>query len=138
MYKNLEALLPRFAEYFHNKFGQEKGQETIMNLGITDMKYFPSKNILWVETSRPGYFIGRKGEQINELEKFLTTEILLEEAKSTITDRILFRFAQFSPDYLDEDKTYSDFHLSCPEDDMELPEDDEGYNPLYDPNDYPI
>lgn len=111
MYKNLEELLPRFAEYFHNKFGEEKSYETIMSLGITDMKYFPTKNILWIETSRPGFIIGKRGEQINELEKFLTTEILLEEAKSTITDKIMIHLGSFSSwadvlDYPDDDMDY--------------------------------
>lgn len=100
MYKNLDEVIVSIAEYFHNKFGQEKGGETIMNLGITDMKYFPTKNILWIESSRPGYFIGKNYKQINDLQKFLNTEIILQEAKPTITDRILIRFVQLDPYYL--------------------------------------
>lgn len=60
----------------------------INNLSIYE-KRTNGKTTIEIETSRPGLVIGRRGEQIDKLSKYLGVEIRLVETKETLLDYLL-------------------------------------------------
>lgn len=77
-----------------NNGDYEKTNEQIRNLGIQDIEIG-----IVIKTSRPGYLIGKRGQQIIDLQKLLGTKIKIEEENS-IEDLIFV--SEPDLDYLDD------------------------------------
>ena len=77
-----------------NNGDYEKTNEQIRNLGIQDIEIG-----IVIKTSRPGYLIGKRGQQIIDLQKLLGKKIKIEEENS-IEDLIFV--SEPDLDYLDD------------------------------------
>jgi ribosomal protein S3 len=86
-----------------SKEAYEKARENIVSLGIVDIKTF--RDTIIITLQRPGLLIGRKGKNIDELQKFIQTKtkyrkIDIKEDK-IISCLIPYDYSNYPDDYLD-------------------------------------
>jgi hypothetical protein len=107
-YKNLDEVLQKFAEFYYGKHGKDT-EKAITSLGITDCLYLRDQDLFVITVSRPGFLIGKKGENIDDLSGFLDINISIQEAKETITDKILHMVYQCDPSYYYEGDLFQSY-----------------------------
>lgn len=70
-----------------NKNDYKKTEQEILSLGITKIDT-PDENTICIHLSRPGLFIGCKGQNLENLEKFINKKIKIYE-ENNILDLIV-------------------------------------------------
>lgn len=85
----------RIGQFFleKNKLDYDAACDEIKKLRINNLSIFKEitngKTTIEIETSCPGLVIGRRGEQIDKLSKYLGMEIRLVETRETLLDYLL-------------------------------------------------
>lgn len=80
-------VLDAFADFYYEKNNENEDDtiEEIKNLSIQQIE--TGYNEIFVWTSRPGLFIGKRGETIEKLEKFLSRKLNKENFKVKIFEK---------------------------------------------------
>lgn len=80
-------VLDAFADFYYEKNNEnrENAIEEIRNLSIQQIE--TGYNEIFVWTSHPGLFIGKRGETIDKLEKFLSKKLRKENFKVKIFEK---------------------------------------------------
>lgn len=87
----VQEIAARIGVFFlrKNDNDYEAARKEILELRISNISFENPPGEVSIELSRPGLLIGRRGEQIDSLEKFLGHKILIVEVRQSINDFLL-------------------------------------------------
>lgn len=83
----------KIAEFYYNERGAAASQD-ILNLCLHDIQV--KDDVVIIYLSRPGLIIGKKAQNIENLQKYLGVNINIIEMDSNVTDLILTYIADMS------------------------------------------
>lgn len=91
----------KIGEFFlrKNEFDYSAAENEIWKLRINNISFDYMHTSITIETSRPGMLIGRRGEQIEQLSKFLGVKVKITETRQHILDYLVP--CDFSDEMLD-------------------------------------
>lgn len=100
---NTVAVCKKIGEFYLNKNegDYEKAQREVQNLGISEV--IATGDSVLIKLSRPGLFIGKRGENMDKLGAFLEGKRIHIVEVDSITDLIGPRKEPEYPDYVEAD-----------------------------------
>lgn len=89
--KDVKEICEQIGEFYLNKYNGNyaETEEHILRLGFSSIELDENKTKVTVIVARPGLFIGKRGENVEQLEKCLGKKIHIIESPENLNDYLI-------------------------------------------------